>query len=188
VSAATGTGGVGTVANLSPAYNVFGIYNNGVTYTTGGMDTDGYSYSAKLLTPSRILYGTQFNFGPANHADAVSGTGQPVVLPAGKFSHLILMATGVNGSQTAQAITVTYSDGSTAEFTRSFSDWFSPSNFPGESEAVAMQYRNASNGGQDDRTFNLYAYTFALDNTKTVQSFTLPSNRNLVVLAATLTQ
>jgi subtilase family serine protease len=188
VSAATGTGGVGTVANLSPAYNVFGIYNNGVTYTTGGMDTDGYSYSAKLLTPSRILYGTQFNFGPANHADAVSGTGQPVVLPAGKFSHLILMATGVNGSQTAQAITVTYSDGSTAEFTRSFSDWFVPSNFPGESEAVAMQYRNASNGGQDDRTFNLYAYTFALDNTKTVQSFTLPSNRNLVVLAATLTQ
>jgi subtilase family serine protease len=188
VSAATGTGGTGTVANLSAAYNVFGIYNNGVTYTTGGMDTDGYSYSAKLLTPSRILYGTQFNFGPANHADAVSGTGQAIALPAGKFSHLTLIATGVNGSQTAQAITVTYSDGSTTEFTRSFSDWFSPSNFPGESEAVAMQYRNASNGTEDDRTFNLYAYSLALDNTKTVQSFTLPSNRNLVVLAATLTQ
>ncbi|HUE23165.1 MAG TPA: protease pro-enzyme activation domain-containing protein [Bryobacteraceae bacterium] len=188
VSAATGTGGSGTPADLSAAYNVFGIYNNGVTYTTGGMDGDGYSYSEKLLTPSRIAYGTQFNFGPANHADAVSGTGQPIALPAGKFSRLSLLATGVNGSQTDQAITVTYTDGSTSEFTRSFSDWFTPSDFPGESEAVAMPYRNVSNGGQDDRTFNLYGYPIPLDNTKTVQSLTLPDNRNLVVLAATLTQ
>ena len=98
------------------------------------------------------------------------------------------MATGVNGSQTAQTITITYTDGSTSEFTRSFSDWFSPSNFPGEIEAVAMPYRNVSNGTQDDRTFNLYGYPIPLDKTKTVQSFTLTENRDVVVLAATLTQ
>jgi subtilase family serine protease len=188
VSAATGTGGSGTPVDLSSAYNVIGIYNNGVTYNSGGLDGGGYSYSEKLLTPSRILYGNQFNFGPANHADAVSGTGQPIALPAGQFSELTLLATGVDGAQTAQTITITYTDGSTSQFTRSFSDWFSPSNFPGEIEAVAMPYRNVSNGTQDDRTFNLYGYPIPLDKTKTVQSFTLTENRDVVVLAATLTQ
>jgi len=172
--------------NLSAAYNVFGIYTDGATYSTGGLDGGGYSYSAKLLTGHRIAYGTQFNFGPPNRPDAVSGTGQPIALPAGQFSRLTLLATGVEGDQMNQMIVVTYTDGSTAQFTRSFSDWFTPGNFPGETDAVVMAYRNVSNGTQDDRVFNLYGYPLGLDNTKTVQSITLPDNRNLVVLAATL--
>jgi len=188
VSAALGTGGAGTPVDLSAAYNAYGIYKNGSTYTTGGLDGDGYSYSYKLLTPSRVPYGAQFNFGSPDQPDAVSGTGQPIALPAGQFSRLSLLATGVNGAQTAQAITVTYSDGSTSEFTQSFSDWFTPGNYSGETDAVAMAYRNISNGTQDDRTFNLYGYGFNIDHTKTVQSFTLPNNRDLVVLAATLVQ
>jgi hypothetical protein len=188
VSAALGTGGAGTPANLSAAFNVYGIYKNGSVYTTGGMDGDGYSYSYKLLTANRIPYGTQFTFGPPDQLDAVSGTGQPIALPAGKFSRLSLLATGVNGAQTAEVIIVTYTDGSTSQFTQSFSDWFIPGNYPGETDAVAMAYRNESNGTQDDRTFNLYGYAFSIDNTKTVQSFTLPNDRDLVVLAATLTQ
>ncbi len=188
VSGATGTGGAGTPVNMSAAYNLNGIYSDGKTYTTGGIDGDGYSYSAKLLTPSRVPNGIQFNFGPANQLDAVSGTGQLIALPAGQFAHLRLLATGVNGSQEAQVITVTYTDGSSSQFTQSFSDWYVPGNFPGEGEAVAMAYRNSSNGTQDDRTFNLYGYNFSLNNAKTVQSFTLPVNVNLVVLAATLSQ
>jgi len=106
VSAAIGTGGAGTPVDLSAAYNVYGIYKNGSTYTAGGLAGDGYSY--KLLTPSRIPNGAQFNFGPPDQPDAVSGTGQPVALPAGQFSRLSLLASGVNGAQTAQAITVAY--------------------------------------------------------------------------------
>ncbi|HUE02788.1 MAG TPA: S53 family peptidase [Bryobacteraceae bacterium] len=186
VSAALGTGGVGMPADLSAAYNVHGIYKDGAIYTSGGLDGDGSSYSYNLLTASRIPYGTQYNFGPPDKLDAVSGTGDPIALPAGQFSRLSLLATGVNGDQTAQVITVTYTDGSTSEFTQSFSDWFSPGNFPSEVDTVAMAYRNLNNGTQDDRTFNLYGYAFPIDNTKTVQSLTLPDNRNLVLLAATL--
>ena len=186
VSAALGTGGAGTPVDLSGAYNVYGIYKNGSIYSTGGLDGDGSSYSYKLLTPSRIPYGVQFDFGPPNQPDAVSGTGQSIALPAGKFSLLSLLATGVNGAQTAQPITVTYTDGSTSQFTQNFSDWFVPGNYPRETDAVAMAYRNLSDGTQDDRTFNLYAYSFKIDRTKTVQSFTLPDNREVIVLAATL--
>jgi hypothetical protein len=49
-----------------------------------------------------------------------------------------------------------------------------------------MSYRNFDNGTKDNRTFNLYEYKFALTNTKTVQSLTLPNNAHVAVLSATL--
>jgi hypothetical protein len=52
---------------------------------------------------------------------------------------------------------------------------------------VVMPYRISSGGTQDDGPFYLYGYSFALNRAKTVQSLTLPNNRNVVVLAATLT-
>ena len=92
VSAATGETGTGTQVDLSSEFNVNGIYADGSVYTTGGLDGDGYSYSAHLLTSSRVFDGLLFGFGPANMPDAVGCTGQSVSLPAGEFSNLILLA------------------------------------------------------------------------------------------------
>ncbi len=49
-----------------------------------------------------------------------------------------------------------------------------------------MAYRNFDNGTKDQRTFNLYAYRFALNSSKTVQSVTLPNDADVAVLAATV--
>ncbi len=49
VSAATGGSGTGTQVDLSPAFNLNGIYDDGTSYTTRGLDGVGYSYSANLL-------------------------------------------------------------------------------------------------------------------------------------------
>jgi hypothetical protein len=188
VSAARSGNGVGAEMDLSSAFNVAGIYTDGTTYSTGGLDGVGYSYSANLLGPERSLSGIHFKFGRKNQLDAVSGTGQPIPLhAAGPFSWLQMLGTGVEGDQINQPVTVTYTDGSTASFTLSFSDWFTPARFGREIEAVAMPYRDVSDGSQDNRTFNLYRYSIHLDITKTVQSITLPNNRNVLVLAVTLT-
>jgi hypothetical protein len=186
VSAAVGRLGLGTQANLSSAFNINGIYTDGSTYSNGGLDGDGFSYSANLLAPSRVLDLILFRFGPANQLDAISGTGQTVSLPEGHFHTLLLLGAGVNGSQTSQIITVTYADGTSSQFVQSFSDWYVPQNFPGEHEAVAMPYRNYADGSEDQRTFNLYAYQFRLKPAKRVKSVTLPNDPNVVVLAATL--
>ena len=153
---------------------------------TGGLDGGGYSYSANLLTTSRVYSGTLFTFGAANELDAVGCNGQVVALPAGKFSTLMLLATGIEGNQASKTLTVTYIDGTTSKFTQSFSDWYTPQKYTGESEGVAMAYRNFDNGTKDQRTFNLYAYTFALNPAKVVKSVTLPTDADVVVLAATL--
>jgi hypothetical protein len=186
VSAGVGTTGTGTQVDLASDFNTNGIYTDGSKYTTGGLDGDGYSYSENLLTTSRVYNGTLFTLGAANVPDAVSGTGQTVVLPAGKFAGLALLATGIEGSQTGETLTVTYADGTTKVFTQSFSDWYTPSSFTGESEGVAMAYRNFDNGTKDKRTFNLYEYRFALNPNKVVQSVTLPNDTHVMVLAATL--
>jgi hypothetical protein len=186
VSAAVGTTGTGTKVDLSSEFNLNGIYTDGTTYTTGGLDGTGYSYSSNLLTSSRVFSGTLLDFGPANELDAVGCSGQSVALTQSKYSSLVLFATGIEGNQASQTFTVTYTDGTSSKFTQSLSDWFTPQKYAGESEGVAMSYRNFDNGTKDNRTFNLYEYKFALTNTKTVQSLTLPNNAHVAVLSATL--
>jgi hypothetical protein len=186
VSAALGGTGTGSQVDLSSQFNLNGIYQDGTTYNTGGLDGVGYSYSANLLGNSRVLNNVLFNFGPANQLDAVGCSGQSVTLPAGQYSRLTVLGTGIQGNQTAQSLTVNYSDGSSSHFTQSFSDWFTPQSYQAESESVAMAYRDFQDGTRDRRTFNLYAYRFTIDSTKTVQSLTLPNNSHVVVLAATL--
>ena len=189
-SAVSGTGGAGKPVDLVSAYNRNSIYADGTNFTSDGLDGAGYAYSSDLLTANRILNGIQFNFGPANQPDAVYGDGKPISLPAGQFATLQLLAAGIYGPVLGQAITVTYTDGSTSVFTQNFSDWCgcvpNPGEQPGELLAVAMPYRDSRDGKRDNQESYLYGYTFALNRAKTVQSLTLPDNRNVVVLAATL--
>jgi hypothetical protein len=189
-SAVSGTGGAGKPVNLVSAYNRDSVYADGTNFTSDGLDGAGNVYSSDLLTENRILNGIQFNFGPANQPDAVYGDGKPISLPAGQFATLHLLAAGIYGPVLGQAITVTYTDGSTSVFTQNFSDWCgcvpNPGEQPGELLAVAMPYRDSRDGKRDNQESYLYGYTFALNRAKTVQSLTLPDNRNVVVLAATL--
>jgi hypothetical protein len=190
-TAVTGTGGMGTPLNLSAAYNRNGVYTDGTHFDSDGLDGIGFAISANLLSSNRIFDGVQFNFGPPNQSNAAYGDDRAIKLPAGQFAKLQLLATGVEGPVLNQNITVTYTDGSNSTFTQNFSDWCScsekPGEQPGESLAVVMPYRISRSGTQDDRPFYLYGYSFALNRAKTVQSLTLPNNRDVVVLAATLT-
>lgn len=190
-------GGAGIAVDLSSAYNVYSFYTDAeesAITASNSLDGVGYALSANLLNSGLDFNGTQFSFGPANQPDAVYGTGTPIALPAGIYTTLELVATGIEGNQASQTVTVTYSDNSTSTFTQSFSDWCSALNGngcvstgsnPGESVAVAMPYRDSA-AGPDHRVFYLYHYSFALNPNKTVESLTLPDTRDVVVLAATL--
>ncbi len=177
---------VNPVVNLCAAYNRIGLVADGTTFASnGGVDRSGSAYSANLLGSTVTFGGASFAMGPANAPSAVSSA--TVTLPAGQYSTLAMLGTGVNGNQVSQTFTVTYSDGTTSTFTQSLSDWYTPQNYAGESKAVTMAYRDVSNGTKDNRTFYLYGYTFAINAAKTVSSITLPNNANVVVLALTLT-
>jgi len=65
-----------------------------------------------------------------------------------------MLATGVNGAQLSQTFKVTYSDGTSATFTQSLSDWFTPGKYAGEVTALSMPYRNTASGAKDNRPFD----------------------------------
>ena len=127
-----------------------------------------------------------YNFGPADKPDAGYAAGQTIALPSGHFNSLQWLGTAVGGRQAGQTFTITYTDGTTAQVQQSLSDWFSPNLNANEAEAVAMPYRNGASGTPQNVQFNLYGYSIPLDETKTIKSLTLPSNRSVVLFAATL--
>ena len=97
-----------------------------------------------------------------------------------------MLATGVKGAQPNQMFTVTYTDGTTARFTRSVSDWAFPQTARRRVHGAGDSLPRHRLGGRDAGPFRIYQYTFALDPTKVVRSLTLPVNANVEVFAATL--
>ncbi len=99
---------------------------DGAKFGGGGLDGDGYALSSSLVGTSLTTADTTFDLGPAGATDVVSAAGQVIALPAGNDASLKLLATGVNCTYTGlpnQTFTVTYTDGTTATFTQSISDW-----------------------------------------------------------------
>lgn len=167
------------------------IYNANATYTEGtrfssshSIDGIGSALPAELLRATLDWGGATFFFAPPNVPNAV--TSQTIPLPAGRFDGLRMLAFGVNGDQNSQIFTVTYADGTSSAFTQSVSDWYTPENFPGESQAVHLPYRLTGEGERDEREFYVYGYSFPLDEKKTVRTLSLPQNPQVVVLAMTL--
>ncbi|MBV8909640.1 MAG: chitobiase/beta-hexosaminidase C-terminal domain-containing protein, partial [Gammaproteobacteria bacterium] len=70
--------------SLGSSANVDAMVNNGSAVPNGGLDGDGYAYSATLLGTSLVWNGNNYLFGAAGSADAVSNTTVP--LPAGTFT------------------------------------------------------------------------------------------------------
>jgi len=184
VHATTTNSATTTAVDLTGEYSLTGITADGSTFS-GGLDGNGNALSATLLGTSQTWNGATFNIAPAGSSNVIQAAGQTIGLPNGSFSQVELLATGVNGNQPPQTFTVNYTDGTSAAFARGISDWATPQSNSGESVAVSMAYRNTSSGGKDNSTFNVYGYTLAVDNTKTIASITLPDDKNVEIVAIT---
>jgi hypothetical protein len=178
-------GGTPIGVSLTASDNLYGIGKSGTAVTGGGLDGHNYAYASNLLGTSVTFGGTTYTLPAAGANTAVSN--KTITLPAGSYTSLNFLGTGLNGNQLSQPFVVTYTDGTTTTFTQSLSDWGAPKNYPGESIAVTMAYRITPAGGTNAGPWYLYAYSFVLNNAKTVKSLTLPTNGNVAVLAVDLT-
>ena len=173
---------------LSSAYNRMGFVTNGTTFAptlTTAYDGGCCSMSANLLGSGVKVGGITYGYGAANTLNVIYGAGQTVNLPPGNWTSLKFLGSGVNGNPVVSFV-VHYTDGSSTPFTQGMSDWYTPQGYPGETMAVTMPYRIQNDGTPDNRTFYLYAYSFALNSAKTLQSVTFPNNSNINVVAITL--
>ncbi|HEX4143209.1 MAG TPA: choice-of-anchor Q domain-containing protein [Pirellulales bacterium] len=172
--------------NLSKFYNLTGITNAGATFS-GGLDGSGHALPEAVVGTTQTLNNVNFSIAPAGASNVIQSAGQVITLPKGSFVGFEVLATSVNGNQLNQAFKVTYTDGSSTTFTQNMSDWNTPQDYDGENIVVSSSYRNTASGGQGfGGPFDVYGYAFSLDNTKVVQSITLPVNTNVNVLAISM--
>jgi len=171
---------------LTSEANLIGIVSDGTKFTNGGLNTSGGAYSANLLGRSLNYAGVTYAIGAANGKNVIKGAAA-IKLTAGTYSTLHLLGVAVIGNQyTPQVFTVTYSDGTTQEFSQQISDWLTPQHYTGELVALSMAYSDTAAGGRTAGTYYLYHYAFALNSAKTVASLTTPSNPEVILVAATL--
>ncbi|HTB96982.1 MAG TPA: glycoside hydrolase family 38 C-terminal domain-containing protein [Terracidiphilus sp.] len=171
--------------DLASSYNITAMYKDGSTFKPeDSIDNDGNALSAEQTGTDEVGGGVNFKLGPANAPNAVSG--KTIPLPVGIFASVRLLAIGTNGTQRHQNFTVNYTDGTSSSFVQTVSDWADPEGTSGESPASELAYRLENDGDKDSGPFFSRAYAFPIEAGKTAKSITLPANRDVVILAATL--
>jgi len=145
------------------------------------------SATPPTLTPPSL--NVPFNFGTVNAANCGPSTSVPctlnvvnltsagvtITLPAAEqaiYSTIIMLGTAVNGHHSGK-VTANYTDGSSTVFNQTFSDWCGFGGNKFESIAVGGINRINSDGMLNGASCNLYAYTYAVDFTKTLSGITL---------------
>jgi hypothetical protein len=104
-----------------------------------------------------------------------TSSGVAITLPTAQqavYSTVIVLGTAVNGHHSG-TVTADYTDGTSTVFNQTFSDWCGFGGNQYESVAVGGINRINADGTLNGASCNLYAYTYPVDFTKTLQGLTL---------------
>jgi predicted alpha-1,2-mannosidase len=174
---------------LWPYFTNAGITDDNDT-SAATYDGGGWSYSAQALAAQGVTPGSTLTVDgidytwpdvPVATLDNIEAAGQTIPLAApAHASRIGLLGSSTNaGSDGAGGTaTITYTDGSTDQFTAKFSDWtlgaggFPP--LPGNFTAVTMPYRNFTGNQRDNVDTHVFAMDAPVSVAKTVASITLP--------------
>jgi hypothetical protein len=177
--------------------------------TASNSDQDTGNFDYRTITWG----GATFNLGPApNHYSQsnnrngndnfVQAQGDAIDLVSGDFSTLLLIGAGANGNQTDQEFTLKFTDGSTATWTQSFTDWRnntatdnpppSGTELASTGEAVVAatnvinQVGNQAGSASNPARAYVYGYSYDIPAGKTLESITLPNNSDVGILGMAL--
>lgn len=175
-------------SSLSAAFNNTGISDNS-DISAANLDGNGYSYSAQALAavgikPGATVKSNNFSFTwpnvQAGKPDNVQTEGQ--VIASGSGSELGFLGAGTFGTQSGKG-TITYTDGTTQQFTLALSDWYSNKAADGDTLVATASDWNYPSGGIGDHKVSVYATSVPLKSGKKIASVTLPNNSDLHIFA-----
>jgi predicted alpha-1,2-mannosidase len=194
---------VAKLGELWPYYTNAGITDDTNT-SAATYDGGGWSYSAQALAAQGVSPGGTVNVHgigytwpdvPVATLDNIEAAGQTIPLAAPAHASTIgLLGSSTNAGSAGAGgtATITYTDGTTSQFTAKFSDWtlgaggFPP--LPGNITAVTTPYRNFTGNQRDNVTTYVFAMEAPVSVAKTVASITLPqaTGGDMHVFAITL--
>jgi beta-glucosidase len=183
---ATGTGTATTGApysSLAAAYNNVGITDNSDP-APGNFDGTGDSFSAQALaagTPTPLTAGGQATFGGTTFTwpsavgspDDVVADGQTIDLTGSGTDLGFLGAAGFG--EASGTGTITYTDGTTQQFSIAMADWYNNAPVAGDQIATTTTSWNFTSSTQVTHPVSIYFASVPLQAGKTVASVTLPT-------------
>jgi beta-glucosidase len=183
---ATGTGTATTGApfsSLAAAYDNVGISDNSDP-AAADFDGTGDSFSAEALaagTPTPLTAGGQATFGGTTFTwpsavgtpDDVIADGQTIDL-SGSGTDLGFLGAAGFGAASGTG-TITYTDGSTEQFSIAMADWYNDAPVAGDQIATTTTSWNFSSSTQVTHPVSIYFASVPLQAGKTVASVTLPT-------------
>jgi predicted alpha-1,2-mannosidase len=188
---------------LWPYYTNAGITDDNDT-SAATYDGGGWSYSAQALAAQGVTLGSTVTVDgidylwpdvPVATLDNIEAAGQTIPLAAtGHASRIGLLGSSTNAGSAGAGgtATITYTDGSTSQFTARFSDWTLGADafpaLPSNITAVTMPYRNYTGNLRDIVNTRVFAIEAPVSVAKTVASITLPqaTGGDMHVFAITL--
>jgi len=170
-------------SSLATAYDNVGITDNSDP-APGNFDGTGESFSAEALaagTPTPLTTGGQATFGGTTFTwpsavgspDDVIADGQVIDL-TGTGTDLGFLGAAGFGEATGTG-TITYSDGTTQQFSLAMADWYNNAAVSGDQIATTTTTWNFSSSTQTDHPVSIYFASVPLEAGKTVASVTLPT-------------
>ncbi|MCX4238638.1 GH92 family glycosyl hydrolase [Streptomyces ortus] len=154
----------------------------------GDFDGGGWSFDGDLLPAAGpVVWGGVTYDAPDPSGTAenfVEARGQSMLLPAGSYGALRVVAVAHHGPVTT-ALTVRYTDGTTAEVPVPVGDW-AGSAPQGSSVVLEMPHRIKRGQGVDGPPVRLFGASADLDASKTVRSVGLQNDPRVQVYAITL--
>jgi alpha-L-fucosidase 2 len=167
--------GATTPVDLSGNFDNDGVSTH-ENMTDGNIDNSGYTYPAEELPPAGPFTHEGLNFIFPSYADGelnnVTGQGQVIVVPTGKYAKVRLLGAATSGAVAANLI-ATYADGTSAEVPFVMPDWGGQAG-TGISEVLRCTHRHGRNGANTLRV-GLFEVQAAVDSTKELRSLTLPT-------------
>jgi sugar lactone lactonase YvrE len=163
---------------------VISTSTDGTPYNLAGFDGAGGTYSYNQLGNGSVTYaGTIFTLGSPTVPNSITN-GAVYTLPApGSYSTVYLLGAAITPGQINQPFKLTYATGAPATVFVNMSSWAAPAGYAGESVVASTTHKNTQAGGQVAGTFDLYGYQLPVDSSRTLLSVTLPSTRNVVIMA-----
>jgi endo-1,4-beta-xylanase len=169
-----------TYPNLAASFNNVGITADNNT-APGNFDGNNASFSETALTNAHAApgatvssSGVTFTFPnvTAGSNDNTVAEGQTITQSGTGTLGFLLSSSYGPASGTG---TLTYTDGSTQNYTLSTADWWSTTPAAGSALAISSAYQNRQGNTTATQTGNIFSQTVALTSGKTVASVQLPT-------------
>ncbi len=162
---------------------VISTSTDGSAFNQPGFDNAGLAYSYNLLNNGQVSYaGITFTLGQPTVPNAITNGAVYNLTAPGNYANVYLVGAAIAAQANAPFI-LTYSDATTTTVPVNMSAWTASAGNAGETVIATMAYANNQSGNKASGNHYLYGYQLPANPNKTLVSVTLPSTRNVVIMA-----